>query len=34
MHEKTLTDWQAAAAKIQIDGRAFLNGQRSDSLSV
>ena len=33
MHEKTLTDWQAAAAKIQIDGRAFLNGQRSDSLS-
>ena len=33
MPEKTLTDWQSAAAKIQIDGRAFLNGQRSDSLS-
>ncbi len=33
MPEKTLTNWQAAAAEIQIDGRAFLNGQRSDSLS-
>ena len=33
MPEKTLTNWQSAAAEIQIDGRAFLNGQRSDSLS-
>lgn len=33
MSEKSLQDWQVAAANIQIDGRAFLNGQRSDSLS-
>ena len=31
--ENTLKAWQAAAADIQIDGRAFINGQRSDSLS-
>lgn len=33
MSEKNLQDWQAAANNIQIDGRAFLNGRRSDSLS-
>ena len=28
MADKTLNDWQSAANSIQIDGRAFINGQR------
>lgn len=33
MADKTLADWQAAAAKLKIDGRALINGQRVNSLS-
>jgi 4-guanidinobutyraldehyde dehydrogenase / NAD-dependent aldehyde dehydrogenase len=31
--EKTLADWQRAAANIKIDGRALINGRRVDALS-
>lgn len=31
--ENTLRGWQAAAAEIQIDGRAFIDGARVDALS-
>jgi acyl-CoA reductase-like NAD-dependent aldehyde dehydrogenase len=33
MADKTLADWQKRATKIQIDGRAFINGRRVDSTS-
>lgn len=33
MANKTKADWQEAAKKIQIDGRAFINGRSSDALS-
>ncbi|MEH6589056.1 MAG: aldehyde dehydrogenase [Halioglobus sp.] len=33
MAERTLADWQQAAAKIQIDGRALINGKRVNALS-
>ncbi|AQA19574.1 aldehyde dehydrogenase PuuC [Halioglobus japonicus] len=33
MTEKTLADWQQAAADIRIDGRAFINGRRVDAAS-
>jgi len=33
MLDKTVTDWQAAAAELDIDGRAFINGQLTDALS-
>jgi acyl-CoA reductase-like NAD-dependent aldehyde dehydrogenase len=33
MLDKTITDWQAAAANIQIDGHAFINGRSVDALS-
>jgi acyl-CoA reductase-like NAD-dependent aldehyde dehydrogenase len=33
MLDKTVTDWQAAAAELDIDGRAFINGQMTDALS-
>jgi 4-guanidinobutyraldehyde dehydrogenase/NAD-dependent aldehyde dehydrogenase len=33
MSGKTLSDWQAAANILQIDGRALINGRRVDALS-
>ncbi len=33
MLDKTVTDWQAAAAELDIEGRAFINGQATDALS-
>ena len=33
MTDKTLADWQQAAADIQIDGRAFINGRRVPAAS-
>ncbi len=33
MTDKSLNDWQNAAAAINIDGRALINGQRVDALS-
>jgi 4-guanidinobutyraldehyde dehydrogenase / NAD-dependent aldehyde dehydrogenase len=33
MTDKTLADWQAAAATIKIDGRALINGERVDAMS-
>lgn len=33
MTEKTIKQWQAEAETIQLDGRAFLNGQRAAALS-
>jgi len=32
MADKTLADWQDAAAKVKIDGRALINGRRVDAL--
>jgi 4-guanidinobutyraldehyde dehydrogenase/NAD-dependent aldehyde dehydrogenase len=33
MLDKTVIDWQSAADKLKIDGRAFINGRPSDALS-
>lgn len=33
MTDKTLADWQQAAAQLKVDGRALINGQRTDALS-
>ena len=33
MLDKTETDWQAAAAELDIEGRAFIDGQPTDALS-
>ncbi len=33
MLDKTLTNWQAAADGLKIEGRAFINGQLTDALS-
>jgi 4-guanidinobutyraldehyde dehydrogenase/NAD-dependent aldehyde dehydrogenase len=33
MLEKTVTDWQTAAAELDIDGRAYINGRLTDALS-
>lgn len=33
MAEKSLADWQSAAEKIHIDGRALINGERVNALS-
>ena len=33
MLDKTTTDWQALAAKLDIEGRAFVNGRFADALS-
>ncbi|MBV1776375.1 aldehyde dehydrogenase [Burkholderiaceae bacterium DAT-1] len=31
--QRTLSDWQAAASKLTIDGRALVNGEMTDALS-
>ena len=33
MSENTLAEWQSAATKLNIEGRAFINGRRMDALS-
>jgi len=33
MLDKTVTNWQAAADELNIEGRAFINGQMTDALS-
>jgi acyl-CoA reductase-like NAD-dependent aldehyde dehydrogenase len=33
MLDKTVTDWQSAAASLDIEGRAFINGRYVDALS-
>jgi acyl-CoA reductase-like NAD-dependent aldehyde dehydrogenase len=33
MLDKTVTDWQAAAAELNIDGRAYINGKLTAALS-
>ncbi len=33
MLDKTVTHWQAAADELNIEGRAFMNGQMTDALS-
>jgi acyl-CoA reductase-like NAD-dependent aldehyde dehydrogenase len=33
MLDKTVTDWQAAVDELDIEGRAFINGQMTDALS-
>ena len=33
MADKQLADWQEAAAKLEVDGRALIDGQRVDALS-
>ena len=34
MTEMTLASWSARAAEIEIEGRAFINGQYTDALLV
>ena len=33
MLDKTVTDWQALAGQLDIEGRAFINGRYIDALS-
>ncbi len=33
MLDKTATNWQEAADELEIEGRAFINGQMTDALS-
>jgi 4-guanidinobutyraldehyde dehydrogenase/NAD-dependent aldehyde dehydrogenase len=33
MLDKTVNDWQSAAAELEIESRAFINGQMTDALS-
>ena len=33
MLEKTVTDWQALAGQLDIEGRAFIDGRYVDALS-
>jgi hypothetical protein len=33
MLDKTVTDWQARAGQLEIEGRAFINGRYVDALS-